>query len=156
MNRTSEPSTPTIMAADAYARRITAHLTLGNDDLPYEVTERLRAARMQALGRRKRAVAQFSRPLASTHATAAVGGNGHSSAILGGGGNGAGWWRALISAVPLAALAVGLVFVHLSQDEASAAEIAAVDAALLTDDLPPSAYTDPGFIQYLKLSAPSP
>ena len=30
-------------------------------------------------------------------------------------------------------------------------ELAAeVDAALLTDDLPPAAYTDPGFAQFLK------
>ena len=28
-----------------------------------------------------------------------------------------------------------------------------VDAALLTDDLPPSAYADPGFVQFLKTSA---
>ena len=29
-------------------------------------------------------------------------------------------------------------------------EVAEVDAAILTDDLPPSAYTDPGFAQFLK------
>ena len=44
----------------------------------------------------------------------------------------------------------------MAQDEATAAEIAAVDAALLTDDLPPAAYTDPGFVQYLKASAQTP
>ena len=37
-------------------------------------------------------------------------------------------------------------------DEYRANEIAEVDAALLTDDLPPTAYTDPGFVHFLKLS----
>ena len=45
---------------------------------------------------------------------------------------------------------VGLVFINMAQDETVATEIAEVDAALLTDDLPPSAYADPGFLQYLK------
>jgi hypothetical protein len=36
------------------------------------------------------------------------------------------------------------------QNEHRAHEVAEVDAALLTDDLPPSAYADPGFIQFLK------
>jgi hypothetical protein len=31
-----------------------------------------------------------------------------------------------------------------------ASEIAAVDAELLTDELPPAAYTDPGFLQFLR------
>jgi hypothetical protein len=29
-------------------------------------------------------------------------------------------------------------------------EVAEVDAALLADDLPPAAYSDPGFVQFLK------
>ena len=32
-------------------------------------------------------------------------------------------------------------------------EVAEVDAALLTDDLPPEAYADPGFMQFLKTAA---
>ena len=44
---------PTEMAADRFARRVTARLTSGTDDLPYDISERLRAARMQALAKRK-------------------------------------------------------------------------------------------------------
>jgi len=151
MNRTSEPATPAMSVVDAYARRITAHLTRGSDDLPYDIAERLRAARVRAVDRRKRPAVQAVRQSAGV--VAAHGG----TAVLGGpGSERGGWWRALISAVPLAALAIGLVVVHLAQDEATAAEIAAVDAALLTDDLPPAAYTDPGFAQYLKASAQTP
>ena len=42
MNRTTEPSMQANQAADAYARRLTARLTHGNADLPYDITERLR------------------------------------------------------------------------------------------------------------------
>ena len=154
MNRTSEPATPAMSAVDAYARRITAHLTRGSDDLPYDIAERLRAARVQAVDRRKRPAAQAARQTAGM--AVAVNARGGTASLGGPGTERGGWWRALISAVPLAALAVGLVVVHLAQDEATAAEIAAVDAALLTDDLPPAAYTDPGFVQYLKVSAQTP
>jgi len=55
----------------------------------------------------------------------------------------------VVSAVPLLALVAGLVFINTSLGDNSE-EVAEVDAALLTDDLPPSAYTDPGFLQFIK------
>ncbi len=139
-------------AADRFARRVVARLDQGTGELPYDVTERLRAARMQALDKRKRPVAVASRPVVTTpvilHAdhTATLGGGG------GWGSEGGNWWRAFVSAVPVAALLVGLFLVGVNQNEAGANEIAEVDAALLTDDLPPEAYTDPGFLQFLKTS----
>jgi hypothetical protein len=36
------------------------------------------------------------------------------------------------------------------QNEDRARELAEVDVALLTDDLPPAAFSDPGFLQFLK------
>ncbi|MBC7727039.1 MAG: DUF3619 family protein, partial [Microbacteriaceae bacterium] len=36
------------------------------------------------------------------------------------------------------------------QNDHRASEVAEVDAAILTDDLPPSAYADPGFAQFLR------
>jgi hypothetical protein len=47
-------------------------------------------------------------------------------------------------------LAAGLVTIHVVQNDRRASEVAEVDEAILTDDLPPSAYADPGFAQYLK------
>jgi hypothetical protein len=41
--------------------------------------------------------------------------------------------------------------VHQSQQIHAAAE---VDAVLLADELPPAAYTDPGFAEYLKRTLP--
>jgi len=40
--------------------------------------------------------------------------------------------------------------IDLAQDGIRISEIADVDTELLTDDLPPAAYTDPGFTQYLR------
>ena len=153
MNRTTEPATPVIQAMDAYALRVTARLTQGTAELPYDITERLRAARMQALDKRKKPAALTARQTAGGTLVTA---NGRTAALGGGGGEGGNWWRALVSAVPLTALAVGLVFISIGQDDSLASEIAEVDAALLTDDLPPSAYADPGFVQFLKTTHQNP
>ena len=61
-------------------------------------------------------------------------------------------WGRLASALPLVMLAAGLVAINVIQNDNRAAEVAEVDAALLTDDLPPAAYADPGFMQYLSVT----
>jgi hypothetical protein len=61
-----------------------------------------------------------------------------------------GWWQSLLSAVPVLALLAGLVVIQMDLDETGILEVAEVDAALLADDLPPAAYSDPGFVQFLK------
>ncbi|MCW8180350.1 DUF3619 family protein, partial [Verminephrobacter eiseniae] len=57
MKNTAQTLTPAQAAAERFALRVTARLSGGTGDLPhdlpYDVTERLRAARMQALARRK-------------------------------------------------------------------------------------------------------
>ncbi|BEU96864.1 DUF3619 family protein [Acidovorax sp. DW039] len=118
----------------------------GTNDLPYDITERLRAARVQALAKRKVEV--------QVRKTAPVVLTAGSSAILSRGSEGGSWWNALVSAVPLMALVVGLFAINIAQDEKGLNEVAEVDAALLTDDLPPQAYADPGFMQFLKTAAP--
>ncbi|AVP57776.1 DUF3619 family protein [Pulveribacter suum] len=155
MNRTPEPTADASLAMDAYARRIATRLTEASSELPYDITERLRAARMQALERRRRPAAAHATRPAVQDAVVHLGGG---AAALGGGGGreGGTWWRALVSAVPLTALLAGLVFINISQDETLAAEMAEVDTALLADDLPPSAYADPGFVQYLRASGQNP
>ncbi|MCW5235455.1 DUF3619 family protein [Verminephrobacter eiseniae] len=147
MKNTAQTLTPVQAAAERFALRVTARLSGGTGDLPhdlpYDVTERLRAARMQALARRKVAAPVRYRAPGLVHA-------GSGAAW---GGEGGGWWNALVSALPLLALVVGLVYISIAQDERSAHDVAEVDAALLTDDLPPAAYADPGFVQFLKTSA---
>lgn len=136
---------PHELAADRFARRVTARLSESTSELPYDISERLRAARMQALSKRKR--------LVPVHQIAPALVQAGSSAALGWGSEGGNWWRSLISAVPVLALVAGLVVINFSQDEYGTTEVAEVDAALLTDDLPPAAYADPGFVQFLKTSA---
>lgn len=120
--------------------KLAAHLSNASTDLPYEVSERLRAARVQAVAKRK---------MATTRSAAAVVSTGGSAALLFGD-EGQSWWNRLVSAVPLVVLAVGLVSINMVQNESRADEVAEVDSALLTDDLPPSAYADPGFVHFLK------
>ena len=129
-----------------YAARVTRRLSEGMDELPYDITERLRAARMQALAKRKVVAVQTAAAPSSAGASTLVlgGGNGRRS--------GFGWWQPMASALPLIALVVGLVAINIIQDDDRTSELAEVDAALLTDDLPPDAYADPGFVQFLKTS----
>ena len=124
-----------------FGRRLAAHLSCGTAELPYEVSERLRAARVRALERRRVESVQVARPVVGISGGVAV---------LGAGDEGLSWWSRIASALPLIVLAAGLVVIHVAQNDRRARELAEVDAALLTDDLPPAAYADPGFIQFLK------
>ncbi|WP_428567684.1 DUF3619 family protein [Ramlibacter sp.] len=133
--------TPGVGPQDVFGRRVAARLAAGTAELPYDVTERLRAARMQALARRK---------VEAKPAPAVFGMGG--AAALGFGDEGFGLWSRIGSVVPLVVLAFGLVFIHTIQTEQRASEVAEVDVAILTDDLPPAAYTDPGFAQFLRLT----
>ena len=126
---------------EQFGRRVAARLSTGSLELPHEIGERLRAARMQALGRRKVVQQLRTAPsVVSQHGTAALG---------------AGWWTRIGSVVPLVALVAGLLIISAMQDDNRANELAELDSALLTDDLPPAAYTDPGFAQFLKTEAAS-
>jgi hypothetical protein len=117
---------------------VAARLASGSEQLPHDIGERLRVARQQALGRRKLAP--------QLHAAPVVISNGRSAAL----GLGGRWWMRIGSVVPLIALAAGLITISVMQDDDRASELAEVDSALLTGDLPPAAYTDPGFAQFLK------
>lgn len=146
----SAPTQEHEIAADRMARQITARLDEGQAWLPYEVTERLRASREQAVAQRRREVAVLQ-PQTAASPVILHGG----TLAMGGGSNDSGsWWRAMLSAVPILALVAGLVVINTQSDQFGLKEAAEVDTALLTDDLPPAAYADPGFIQYLKTSAP--
>ena len=106
-----------------------------------DISERLRFAREQALAR-----AQAARRQEQLAAAPVVVGRGRSAVLA----SPLGWWFKLGSAVPLALLVLGLAGIAHVHDRAQIAAVAEVDAALLSDDLPPDAYTDPGFAEYLK------
>ncbi|MFM8636357.1 MAG: DUF3619 family protein, partial [Betaproteobacteria bacterium] len=63
---------------------------------------------------------------------------------------GGSWWTKLVSALPLLILALGFLAIQDTLAEHQIQAAAEVDAALLTDDLPPQAYSDPGFAEFLR------
>ncbi len=125
--------------SDLLGRRVAARLSEGTQQLPHEVSERLRAARVRAVARRKLEVVAPLRGYALAGAGRLVD-------------EGLSLWSRLASAVPVVVLAAGLVTIHVIQNDLRASEVAEVDAALLIDDLPPEAYADAGFVRFLKSS----
>ncbi len=122
---------------ERYARRLTARLSAGTSELPHDIAERLRVARTQAVARRRHSTRQATSQ-----------GKGTASPGLG-----RVWWSRLGALVPLVALVAGLLAISIVQDDDRLSELADVDSALLADDLPPTAYADPGFAQFLKRDA---
>lgn len=120
------------------AYRIAARLSQRADALDGDVAERLRFAREQALERAKAARAAQSRPVVAVTAGGA--------AVLGRGG----WWLKLGSALPILALAAGLFLIQHLHTQAQIEAAAQIDVELLADDLPPEAYNDAGFVEFLK------
>jgi hypothetical protein len=127
---------------DRQGLRLAARLNQASADLPHSIAERLRAGREQALARRKMAVTQVQTV------------SGFTLALATGSEEGMGWFGRLGSLVALGLLVIGLLGIHEIQDELRARELAEVDLALLLDDLPPAAFADPGFMQFLKSEDP--
>ena len=134
-------SPPLALRQDQFGRRVAVRLDDGLAELPRDISERLRAARTQAVAQRKQAALQPAGQVA-------VSGGGQ--ATMGSGDERMTFWQRAAAALPLIVLAAGLVTIDVVQNERRARELAEVDAALLTDDLPPAAYADPGFVQFLK------
>ena len=126
---------------DRFALKTVSYLSASASDLPHDISERLRAARAQAVAKRKIAKIQTAGSIVNL---------GGSAAITWGSSDGLGWWGRIGSVVPLIALVVGMLTINSIQSDNRTREIAEVDAALLTDDLPPAAFSDPGFLQFLK------
>jgi hypothetical protein len=126
---------------DRFGLKTASYLSAGNADLPRDVSERLRAARAQAVSRRK---------IAKTQTAGNVVNAGGSAALTWGSEEGLSWWGRIGSVLPLIALVIGLLAISSIQDDNRAQELAEVDSALLTDILPPAAFADPGFVQFLK------
>ena len=127
---------------DRFALKTVSYLSSGAADLPHDISERLRAARAQAVSKRKIAKVQTAGNVINM---------GGSTALSWGSSDGLGWWGRIGSVMPLIALVVGMLTINSVQDDNRAQEVAEVDAALLTDDLPPAAFSDPGFVQFLKI-----
>lgn len=123
------------------AMRLAGRLAESTQQLPHDISERLRVARERAVEHARHArhaVAAASSPVIVGHAGGA--------AIFGA----TPIWLRLASLMPLIVLIVGLVLIQQYHDYEQIAVAAEIDAALLSDELPPTAYGDPGFAEYLR------
>lgn len=133
-----------------FGLRVGAALSERSATPGHDVSERLRVAREQALARARDARAALPARQAQEASSVVV----QSSGTLAMGGSpwseGSRWWAPLASLAPLLLLVLGLILIDEWHDRLQTATVAEVDSALLSDDLPPDAYTDPGFSEFLK------
>lgn len=142
-------SLPQEAAADRLGARLGRLLAEEVDALPHVPAERLRASREQALARARLARRRSAAPAPVPASAALVAGPG---LVLAGGGPSV--WGRLAALAPLVALVAGLMLIDrlaMREQVVSAAEF---DVVLLADDLPPTAYSDPGFAEFLRNAPP--
>lgn len=125
-----------------FAYRVRHALNEKLDDLPASTTDRLAAARKAALARKK-ADAPARVRVTRTEPVIAGGGNGFFA-------NPFGWFTRVSVALPLLLVMGGMVGVYQYEQQQSIVELAEMDAAVLSDELPLSAYLDQGFGAYLE------
>jgi hypothetical protein len=135
--------THTANTQDEFGLRIAARLNSASLDLPHDISERLRAARTRAVAARLKTQSQVQTSSGVIHQNGAA-------LLHFGGDEGLNLWSRLASVLPLIALVAGLAIIQSIMDEDRANELAEIDSAMLVDDLPPTAYADPGFLQFLK------
>lgn len=140
MNRPTAPSL--LSEQDQFGFAIAQRLTQASDALPSDINERLRVMRQQAVERRKKPQPQTA-PAWNLHVL------GDSLALSTPPGFSP-YWHRMASFLLLCALVIGLMVISDAAEDLWTHDMADVDAELLTDELPPDAYTDPGFIQFLR------
>lgn len=143
MNRSSPTHRAAMLESleNRLGARFAAGLSQRADALPHDVTERLRFGREQALLRLSRAAAR--RPAATW-----LGIGRDRAATLGS------VWLQLASWAPLVALVAGLLLIQQWTVDEQVDAAAEIDAVLLSDDLPPAAYTDAGFREFSRAPRP--
>lgn len=140
MNRDQDPQFET----DRIGSAVRECLDGSTAQLPSRVTDRLYLARLAAMAARKQEfVPQLERVLRPQLAFN-QGGRGSQPSS---------YWNRLSWFAPFIVLALGLLAIAEWQQDARINDIAAVDIALLSDDVPPDAYMDSGFLAFLKLSS---
>ena len=127
------------------AARMAGALTPSLDALSHDLTERLRFAREQALAgaRAQRLAAQAGVRVLAVSSTG--------TAVLGGM---ASWLQRAAGVLPLLVLVAGLVAIDNRSTREQVVAAAEIDSQLLSDQLPPAAYSDPGFAEFLRSSPP--
>ena len=118
-----------------FAYKVRHALNARLDQLPPSTTDRLAAARKAAMARKKpHAPLRVARHQLAGHLGAFF-----SSNLMG----------KMGVVVPLLALVIGLAGIYQHEEQQRVAELAELDAAVLSDELPLTAYLDQGFNAYL-------
>lgn len=121
------------------ALRIAGALDASANALGHDVRERLRFAREQAVGKARRLQVNPAPVTVSAGGAMALGG----PELPWG-------WRVVMSAMPAVALLLGLIAVDAWKTDEQISAAADMDAVILADDLPPEAYSDPGFAEFVR------
>jgi hypothetical protein len=127
----------TEIQADQFGRASAALLSQSTQNLSAGIKDRLHTARMKALSVRK-----AEKVLAQKPVLAGITGNWNFGS--------SGMWDTAGWIAPLVVLVFGLIGIAQWQNDSRINDIAEVDAALLSDDVPPDAYADVGFLAFLK------
>ena len=135
MNRNEDLLSTT--ESDQFGLTAAALLRQGSQSLPAGIKDRLYAARLKALSVKKLEKARIVQ-----HVLASSNGNWSSGSRS--------FWDNVGWVAPLAVLVFGLIGIAQWQQDSRINDIAELDVALLTDDVPPDAYADSGFLGFLK------
>jgi hypothetical protein len=128
-----------------FARAVTSALDRSLREPPAGIAERLRFARETALERARASGRAADHPVAV--------GSGAAGATLGFARSA--WWGRFATVLPLVALVAGLLLIADRQTADQIDTAARIDTELLGDDLPITAYRDPGFVEFLKAPPPA-
>ena len=135
MNRNQDILNPT--QADQFGLSAAALLRQGSQSLPAGIKDRLYAARLKAISVKKPEKVRIAQHvLASSTGTWSSGSRS--------------FWDNVGWVAPLIVLVFGLIGIAQWQQDSRINDIAELDVALLTDDVPPDAYADSGFMGFLK------
>ncbi|MGV0982561.1 MAG: DUF3619 family protein [Polynucleobacter sp.] len=135
MNRNQDILNPT--QADQFGLSAAALLREGSQSLPAGIKDRLYAARLKAISVKKPEKVRIAQHvLASSTGTWSSGSRS--------------FWDNVGWVAPLIVLVFGLIGIAQWQQDSRINDIAELDVALLTDDVPPDAYADSGFMGFLK------
>lgn len=125
---------------DQFGKRVAKLLEAQSNQLDDAIQNQLSQMRAEALGRAKLESANLfgQQAVAAQHCFTPP----HSSHPL---------WTFSSWLIPLAAVVFGIIAISEWQEDLRIKDIATVDIALLTDDVPPNAFADNGYMAYLKL-----
>jgi hypothetical protein len=135
VNRNQDILNPT--EADQFGLNAAALLRQGSQSLPAGIKDRLYAARLKAISLKKPEKVRIQQQVfAGSVGTWSSGSRS--------------FWDNVGWVAPLVVLVFGLIGIAQWQQDSRINDIAELDVALLTDDVPPDAYADSGFMGFLK------